>query len=91
VALQRGKVMALPWKRKKSVVLLSMTYNVQMVDVGDNKKKKTKLQVVTDYNDRMEEGKLCRPALIRLPCTSKTRKEVLYHKYILSYIFELAI
>lgn len=35
-----------------------MTYNVQMVDVGDNKKKKTKLQVVTDYNDRMEGGNL---------------------------------
>lgn len=58
MALQRGKVMALHWKYKKSVVLLSMTYNVQMVDMGDNQMK-TKFQVVTYYNDRMEGGKSC--------------------------------
>lgn len=58
MALQRGKVMALHWKYKTSVLLLSMTYNVQMVDMGDNQKT-TKFQAVTDYNDRMERVKSC--------------------------------
>jgi hypothetical protein len=55
VAFQRGKVMALKWKDKKDVILLSMTDNAEMVDVADDQKKMTKLHTVMDCNNTIEK------------------------------------
>lgn len=58
-AYQRGKVLALKWKDKKDVSVLSTVHNASMVEVGVKRKRseenatKKKPAVVIDYNDTM--------------------------------------
>ncbi|CAH2225449.1 Hypothetical predicted protein [Pelobates cultripes] len=78
VAWQKGKMMALRWRDKKDVCLMSTVHNTSTVMARTKGGKEImKPQVVIVYNNTMGGVDMSRPSNDILPRNEETAKEVL--------------
>ena len=88
-AYTRGKLLALKWKDKKDVSLLSSIHNAEMVDVATRTGNIKKPKVVMDYNNTMGGVDRVDQHLATYPTTRKRGKK--YYKKIFLHILDLAM
>lgn len=88
-AFSKGKLMAIQWKDKKDVTLLSSVHNCAMKSVVKRGKRKDKPVVVVDYNDTMGGVDRVDQHLADYPIPRKRGKK--YYKKIFFHLLELSI
>uniref|UniRef100_A0A8C5W7D9 PiggyBac transposable element-derived protein 4 n=1 Tax=Leptobrachium leishanense TaxID=445787 RepID=A0A8C5W7D9_9ANUR len=87
VAWQKGKMMALRWRDKKDVCLMSTVHNTSTVMVrAKGGKEITKPQVVMDYNNTMGGVDRADQAMIFYPAMRKQQKK--FYKKIFRHLLE---
>lgn len=90
VAYQRGKCMALQWRDKKLVTLLSTVHDATMTEVVNRKKEKvSKPAVVIDYNHTMGGVDKSDQMLSYYPATRSRQK--IYYKNIFRHLLDMAV
>ena len=88
-AVQRGKVMALRWRDKKDVAMISTVHNPAMVDVSTPRQEKIKPQVVVDYNFTMGGVDKVDQHMVDYPIPRKRGKK--YYKKVFFHLMDLAL
>ena len=87
-AMYRGKVMALRWRDKKYVNMLSTIHDDSTVEIVVRGKKAVKPQVCFDYNDKMGGVDLSDAYLASYPSARKRLKK--YYKKQFRHIMDMA-
>ena len=87
-AMYRGKVMALRWRDKKYVNMLSTIHDDSTVEIVVRGKKAVKPQVCLDYNDKMGGVDLSDAYLASYPSARKRLKK--YYKKQFRHIMDMA-
>ncbi|GBO46228.1 PiggyBac transposable element-derived protein 4 [Araneus ventricosus] len=88
-AFQKGKIMVLQWRDKKTLIMLSTTHNAELVSVESRKSTtKQKLKVVVDYNRSMGGVDKSDQCLLYYPST-RSRQRKYYKKYFDIYLTRL--
>ncbi|XP_064118960.1 piggyBac transposable element-derived protein 4-like [Macrobrachium nipponense] len=88
-AYRRGKVMAMRWKDKKDVVLLSTVHNSDEVEIASRRGTKKKPKVVVDYNHTMGGVDKLDQNLANYPVPRKRTKK--YYKKVFFHHLDLAL
>ena len=89
VAYQRGKTMAIRWKDKKDVAMLSTIHNSSMQDVVTRQGVVKKPKVVCEYNFTMGGVDKVDQQLVDYPITRKRGKK--YYKKVFFHLMDLAV
>lgn len=89
VAFQRGKVLAIRWKDKRDVSILSTIHNPEMKTVNIRGEQKKKPLAVISYNDTMGGVDRVDQHIATNPVTRKRGKK--YYKKIFFHLLELAL
>lgn len=88
-AERRGKVLAMRWKDKKDVVLLSTIHTMDMVETEKRTKKIIKPKLVLDYNDTMGGVDRADQRMASYPIPRKQGKK--YYKKIFFRLLEITV
>ncbi|GBO35855.1 PiggyBac transposable element-derived protein 4 [Araneus ventricosus] len=88
-AFQKGKIMVLQWRHKKTLTMLSTIYNAELVSVESRKStSKQKPKVVKDYNRSMGGVDKSDQCLSYYPSTRRRQRKY-YKKYFDIYLTRL--
>lgn len=89
IAFRRGKVIAMKWKDKRDVTLLSSVHSSEMVQVERRREATSIPQIVKDYNNTMGGVDRVDQSLASYPIMRKRGKK--YYKKIFFHLLELAV
>lgn len=89
IGYQRGKLLALRWRDKKDIIMLSTVHNTETIAVKKRNEERIKPVVVNDYNSTMGGVDRVDQHISDYPMTRKRGK--VYYKKIFYHLIELAL